>query len=522
MYPLNNVLIILRSNFQNMIRLNEKEYCDNLIVLTSDIIQKYFTDLEIPFLAQRVKNGVEENIMDNKKTIFVTKKDMEKFDINTPLRKKRICIGIARFYIKVAHVFSAIVMTMNPVYTYKDEAGNVVQKNFYEKTTIPQNAMDRKVSRKGICNRRIKSLQKGNELPENQENMVIGPDVCFINTRKDGHTMTLEDEPGMIEWMELYNDKYDYQTGQFVGMTEQTAAIYKSDLETFYKAFTGEEKMPETITTFSDIKLRSYHKSEKCNGKNAPWKRKYTKTSGDDKETGKLFSLYADNLKQMMIFVQKSQDALLERINDLFVYVVDEQTKEKTTRINPELTESGLDKVIASTRKTIMEMYINCEKHYAYGFELYQAIAEKKMFDTNINQMDNLQEQEEALLYEEKEKEKEKPVIPYEYTKPMAPAEAYNYRNMDDILQDINPYQSRKPDYDNMNVYARKYDDINRYVPKEEEVEPDQYGIQKYQKDEAELMQAGFPAELTNYKPDRNMVVDDYLKSRNAYRDAYR
>ena len=36
-------------DFKSLRKLYTKEYCDNLVVLTSDIIQKYFNDLEVLF-----------------------------------------------------------------------------------------------------------------------------------------------------------------------------------------------------------------------------------------------------------------------------------------------------------------------------------------------------------------------------------------------------------------------------------------------------------------------------------------
>ena len=49
---------ILSMDFESLTKLYNKKYCDNLIILTSDIIQKYFTDLEIEYLFQRTKNGI--------------------------------------------------------------------------------------------------------------------------------------------------------------------------------------------------------------------------------------------------------------------------------------------------------------------------------------------------------------------------------------------------------------------------------------------------------------------------------
>ena len=46
---------ILTADYVSLTKLYDKEYCDKLVVLTSDIIERYFTDLEITYLAQRTK-----------------------------------------------------------------------------------------------------------------------------------------------------------------------------------------------------------------------------------------------------------------------------------------------------------------------------------------------------------------------------------------------------------------------------------------------------------------------------------
>ena len=46
---------ILTMDFQSLTKLSEKEYCDKLVIITSDIIKNYFNDLEITYLAQRIE-----------------------------------------------------------------------------------------------------------------------------------------------------------------------------------------------------------------------------------------------------------------------------------------------------------------------------------------------------------------------------------------------------------------------------------------------------------------------------------
>jgi hypothetical protein len=133
---------ILTMDFKSLSKLSEKEYCDKLVIITSDIFQKHFNDKEITFLAQRVKGGVEVNEISKERVMFINKDNLDSLDISNDaqksIRKKRVCIGIAKFYVKIAHIFAAIVMTINPIYTYKDNEGKRITpiiKDFLENYT---------------------------------------------------------------------------------------------------------------------------------------------------------------------------------------------------------------------------------------------------------------------------------------------------------------------------------------------------------------------------------------------------
>ena len=69
----------------------------------------------------------------------------------------------------------------------------------------------------------------------------------------------LAEEPGIPELERLYYDKYDYDTGEFDKMTDTMKILYKSDVDELYKIFTGNDSVPETVTQFSDIKLKDYY-----------------------------------------------------------------------------------------------------------------------------------------------------------------------------------------------------------------------------------------------------------------------
>jgi hypothetical protein len=174
---------ILTMDFKSLSKLCEKEYCDKLVVITSDIIKRYFNDTEVTYLAQRVKDGLEINDLTKEKVIYVNKDQLETLDISNDtqknLKKKRVCIGIAKFYIKIAHIFAAIVMTINPVYSYKDPTGQTIKTGLMEKDKIPK-GINRQLYKFNICDNRIKALLKGQE---SKKDMVPGSDVELVSSK---------------------------------------------------------------------------------------------------------------------------------------------------------------------------------------------------------------------------------------------------------------------------------------------------------------------------------------------------
>ena len=440
---------ILSMDFKSLTKLSDKEYCQKMVILTSDIIEKHFNDNEIKYLSQRIKDNKEVNEMKTEKVSYIDKDKIDTLDIsndfNKSIKKKRVCIGIAKFYIKIAHIFSAIIMTVNPVYTYKDANGNVQKTGLLEKDKIPKGTK-KYLAKINICDERIKALKQGEKKMDNGD-IIMQPNVCEINMKNlnketdlvgesvteeeepfqkepefkepfvkeefkepefkepfvkeeffgggfSNPEKTLEDEPGITELMKLYfDDIYDYSTGTFNGMSEKTKTQYLTDLKLFYTAFTGNDIMPPEIQKFSDIKLRDYSKKPGCQGNNPLFKQKYTVNSNDS-----LFINYAENIKKMIDRAASNQYKLLDVINELFSYVLDPYTNKRVIRINPKLNEETLQKAVEKTRKLIIDLYITCEKDYLNGIKIYEAIVEAKILETTKTQIQNLEESKDKIL----------------------------------------------------------------------------------------------------------------------------
>ena len=348
---------ILTMDFESLRKLQEKKYCEKLVELTSEIIDGCFNDLEVEQLMERVDPTQQTQT------------------------KETRCNKIAKFYIKIAHLFSAIITTINPEYMYKDASGTVIRRLLSEKNRIPSDAKIT-VSKLNLCGEKIEApLKEGEREGESEGNDGGVSKICTIN-------VDMREEPGIPELIDLYYDgEYDHKTGKFMGMTEPTQSQYQDDLKIFYTGFTGNENIPDDIFKFSDIKMRDYSK-------------KPCSVGGGNKYKNNLFLVYANNFKKMIQTVNTNQEKLLNIINKIFVHVIDPITQEEIIRINPDLNEVELQEIIVETRKIIIELYLNCEGDFVEGVKMYEAIVESRILETTQKQIYSLQKEAEKLIRE--------------------------------------------------------------------------------------------------------------------------
>ena len=462
--------LITQASFQELQNLHKQEYCSKLVVLTSKVIKHHLNDMEIDYMAQRTENGVEINRTDKASVLYLGKDDLDRLDVANPTKKQRMCIGIAKFYIKIAHLFAAIAMTINPQYTFIDETGQEKTVSIHERNKIPK-GRNYKYTRKNLCSRRIQALKP----TQNTENGIyIKGKNCKMNVKIqkeiDGISVPIEnlqnmmfiDEPGVPQLELLYYDDYDLNTGKYVGMTDTYKEKYKTDLETFYTTFTGDKSLPNDfsvrltnlpiditvdilskifknsgkiefvdiktdgsaiirfektsgqsaalklngtenggfplnvekyeITKFSDIPLKDFHNQKLCKDKTSPWHQSYKGSP-----SSKLFKEYAEHYKKMIDESQKLEKSLLTIIKEVFSYWIDPQKQEKQLTINPELNMEKLQELVEKARDIIIQLYVNCEKDFQKGLEIFESIIRSKMVETSQKRIANFDKKAEQL-----------------------------------------------------------------------------------------------------------------------------
>jgi hypothetical protein len=285
---------ILHLSPSNLKKLNDAKECNKLIIFIADSIEKTTPQIEI-------KRVLDKHITQ---------------------RSDNVSIDIAKFYVKVAHVYASIVKTINPLRKGDKKTPDVTS----------------------LCRSRLFSLINGSDVSDD----------------------------GIPELDMLYNDsKYDVNTGKFNGRSSQMDEVYKKNLETFYMAFTGSSVMDYNVKKFSDIKIGSYSKEDYP----------YPLCEDGDCSDEALFEQYAVNIANNLKHLNKSQTKLNDVLETLFT---------KDGGINQSLSDVELSSIIAKTRDTVINLYLSCEEHYGRGVAIYEAISNKKILKTLLNQQKEL------------------------------------------------------------------------------------------------------------------------------------
>jgi hypothetical protein len=377
---------ILEQNFQDMIRLSNPEYCHDLVVMTSEILNQSYDDSQINYAYHVIyKKGqsARENTNTGEEPLYADA-------LKSKEVKTKMCINIAKYYVKIAHLFAAIMTTLNPVFSWKtsasskraitrpagegaadeaaDEAGEgaadeakdesieeekgekgekpekemeIKYSTLQEKHDISTMAKDVKVENLNFCNSRISDLMDMDDISSlidgtntiegsNGESIIkIKPRICSssLNNNNEGYTRqkSVYDLPGFSELSRLYFDKYNSSKKRFDRMSKESENEKKRNVALLYTLFTGNKNPPKDIKSFRDIPLHSFADTIECDNPNSALNTIYIGTTKD-----KLFVDYVEQIKKMIYQSNMIRNSLLEIIDLIFIPVNDTDTDTDT------------------------------------------------------------------------------------------------------------------------------------------------------------------------------------------------
>ena len=433
---------ILGQNFQDMIRLTNSKYCDDLVTITSKLLKKSYSSQEIHYAYQKIFDkgvgmglGIGQELKQD--SVFLNKRDSVLGGSMSAEQKKKMCTDIAKYYVKIAHLFAAIITTLNPVFSWRSSASSsrallkphVAEERdkkvegmegmeemkftatLEEKHHISEMAQDIKVENLNFCNSRISDLMDMEELTDLMDGKNVIPggvekvstikiktNLCSgnLNNNNEGYSRkkTVYDLPGFAELSRLYYDGYNSSKGRFDRMSAANEEEKKRNVALLYTLFTGDKNPPKDIKSFKDIPLHSFSKDVECDNMDSIFNKTYMGTTKD-----KLFVDYVDMVKKMIYDSNMIRNSLLEIIDKIFILNdgasgaqgdADEATKEKYV-IDHALTYEELDILIVEARKIILKLYISCERDFMSTLKIFQAIIETQILETNKRQIKELE-----------------------------------------------------------------------------------------------------------------------------------
>ncbi len=206
---------ITNLSIPDMEALLDEEYCRKVEVITSKLFLDRVKMHEVDVLVQKTSKGEKINQKETNDVAIVVHKDKEHMKKREKFLKKQYCQSIAKFYIKIAHLYAAIVKTVDPqfdngntdlfsLYGINDDTPDSMKKNMKEKDAIMSDVFN------GFCFQRIRSLiqllpvykniqyeQEGGNVPGGD---FMNSEPFFKNKEQQpGPVEPLVEQPGPVE-----------------------------------------------------------------------------------------------------------------------------------------------------------------------------------------------------------------------------------------------------------------------------------------------------------------------------------
>ena len=315
---------ILTQDAIELLKLKDTKYYDNLVILTRDVLLKHLNSKELSYLYEYKKNGKKFEEMKKTNVIALNKNNLDEYDVKNKTQKKRMAYAIAKYYVKIAHVYAAIASTIDPEYKYTETDGSEKSFHLHDFDNLANIPVDALSSLKvqslnnpmALCKKRLDTLMNKFDL-NSKSDIIINPGEKFCNMNYDtelNDSKVLSKEPGIETLDKLYNDVYNTETGAWDKRSPKMEQEFNKDLKLFHETFTAKSQMPEDIKSFSDIKLIDFHTLPGCKDENSEYRKDYTGHVNDP-----LFYKYANTIKKMIRESEQGKNKLLKILKKLFI-----------------------------------------------------------------------------------------------------------------------------------------------------------------------------------------------------------
>lgn len=372
---LNNVAFdyIIHSNLN---KLDQKEHCNDLIILTSGIIDKAFNAQEVEYIYQHTQSGKVIDKKNKELLMYFNKNTMDNFKkYDAASRKQNMCNSIAKYYVKIAHVLEAISSALDYQTSICHKRLNAIKINEdMENKTANINIDFDPVYTPSTKQSLKKNIESLHAKPPMQEK----PMMPVMGNQQGGNDkiITLADEISISNLDRLYNCNEDYnytdtEKKELSTYGKQLKELYKADLLTFYKAYVNKNvsELPKKINSFKDIEILSLQSKPE----------KYTRTiNNSDNLLGEL----SNKLKEMQEKILNNELKLMGELQKIVTYEpISRKTKEgKITQkrfieLKSNLNDEILTKnIIPNLRKILTELYTTCQIDYTEILKVFKGV----------------------------------------------------------------------------------------------------------------------------------------------------
>ena len=232
---------------------------NNDIYTTKETLFKALSDLDIKNINNLTKNN-------KNKIIKISNLNLKK-DIFNAQKKRLLIDNISNFYYKIYEIYNAIVSTLDPIYSYKDDNDTDVFFRLSDYKEHLQKIKNRKIelrkeySSSSIINKRLRILY---DAIDSSGNPSLDIDkVCTIDMQNDLDPEKLTDLKGIKELEKLFIQQHPNNIYKSKNV-QKSDILYQDRLDYFYKLYTGKSTpRPSDIDSFDKVTLLKFDKKSK-------------------------------------------------------------------------------------------------------------------------------------------------------------------------------------------------------------------------------------------------------------------
>tara|TARA_B110001450_G_C17666806_1_gene499950 strand:- start:303 stop:2285 length:1983 start_codon:yes stop_codon:yes gene_type:complete len=354
------------------------QYCKELIIVSSKLLNEKYNNIQIKGIfdtkydetTQRVEKDGDD------KYFYSYKKENIEFDKE---ERKKLCTKIGKYYVRVAHIFAAIVKALHPM--YKSSTGEL--ESYITRRNRKDTSTD--LYYKGICEKRMKDLYTPidgiedslSEISSNDGKVKIKKEnIC---SKENSFNIYGKSELSKLKY--LYESDKDFKESAIDKLDE----IHNKSLSLDYNKSTS-SKAIESFLSSSKNKYNSIggdgelkfnfsgmNTDKEVHPKDTLCK-KLANVQDDSvqiKQDNKFYLDYKEHIQVMLEHMKKHKKSLIEILNtELF------EKKDDVFLVKSGLTIKKLNALTEYVRKVIVNMYLTCEEDYLIGLKLLERIIE--------------------------------------------------------------------------------------------------------------------------------------------------